>query len=44
MQATWLRQAPRRISNQPVAMKMVLTKFSEALIAGKSEMEGTWIR
>ena len=28
----------RRIQNQPAEMKMVLTTFSDALIAGKSEI------
>jgi hypothetical protein len=28
----------RRIQNHPAAMKMVLTAFSDALIAGKSEI------
>jgi hypothetical protein len=38
MHAMCRRQWPRRIRYQPPEMKMVLTKLSEALIAGKSEM------
>jgi len=36
MQATCRRHAPRRIKYQPVEIKIVLTKLSDALIAGKS--------
>jgi hypothetical protein len=32
----WRRQAPRRIKYQPIEMKTVLTKLSDALIAGRS--------
>ena len=39
MQAMCRRQCPRRIRYQPVEMKIVLTKLSEALIAGRSEMD-----
>src|ERR1700674_1057447 len=38
MKATWRRQCPRRIKYQPEEMKIVLMKFSDALIAGKSEI------
>jgi hypothetical protein len=38
MQAIWRRQWPRRIRYQPHEMKIVLTRLSEALIAGRSEM------
>ena len=41
MQTTWRCQKFRRIKYQPAEMKMVLTKLSVALIAGKSEMEIT---
>jgi hypothetical protein len=36
MQAIWRRQWPRRIKYHPHEMKMVLMKFSDALIAGRS--------
>jgi hypothetical protein len=38
MQAICRRQWPRRIRYQPHAMKIVLMKLSDALIAGRSEM------
>jgi hypothetical protein len=41
IQATWRCQKFRRIKYQPAEMKMVLTKLSVALIAGKSETEIT---
>src|SRR4026209_203458 len=41
MQTTWRCQKFRRIKYQPAEMKMVLTKLSVALIAGKSETEIT---
>lgn len=34
----------RRIQNQPAEMNTVLIKFSEALIAGRSEIVNTWKR
>src|SRR2546426_6091781 len=40
MHATCRRHAPWRIKYQPVERNTVLTKLSEALIAGRSEMEG----
>src|SRR5688500_1187737 len=36
MQAMCCRQWPRRIRYQPAEMKIVLTKFNEALMAGRS--------
>ena len=41
IQATWRCQKFRRIKYQPAEIKMVLTKLSVALIAGKSETEIT---
>jgi hypothetical protein len=38
MQAMWRRHAPCRIKYQPVEMKTVLMKLSDALIAGRSEI------
>src|SRR5207248_9594618 len=40
MHATCRRHAPWRIKYQPAEINTVLTKLSEALIAGRSEMEG----
>ena len=39
MHAMWRRHAPCRMKYQPVEIKMVLTKLSDALIAGRSEIE-----
>jgi hypothetical protein len=39
MQAMCRRQCPRRIRYQPAEIKMVLTKLSEALSAGRSETD-----
>jgi hypothetical protein len=36
MHGTWRCQIFRRIQNQPIEMKMVLTALSEALIVGRS--------
>jgi len=44
MQTTWRCQKFRRMKYQPADMKMVLTKLSVALIAGKSEMENIRFR
>jgi hypothetical protein len=38
MQATCRRQWSRRIQYHPIEMKTVLTKLSEALMAGRSEI------
>jgi hypothetical protein len=35
------RQAPCRIKYQPIEMKIVLVKFREALMAGRSEIDIT---
>ena len=39
MHGTWRCQRLRRIQNQPAEMKTVLSRLSEALIAGRSEMD-----
>ena len=39
MHGTWRCQMLRRIQNQPAEIKIVLSALSEALIAGKSEMD-----
>jgi hypothetical protein len=41
MQATWRCQKFRRMKYQPAEMKIVLMAFSEALTAGRSEVEST---
>jgi hypothetical protein len=38
MQAMCRRQCPRRIKYQPHEMKIVLTKLSEAFMAGRSDI------
>ena len=38
MQAMWRCQKLRRIKYQPVLMKIVLTRFKDALTAGRSVM------
>lgn len=44
MQAIWRLQAPCRMKYQPVKMKTVLTKLSDALIPGRLEIEITFKR